>query len=897
MQNPREIERYVRICRVLLDTGVAADPAEAVTNDAIPLALRDAVRRQLDEERVLHIRDPHMVEDPARAHEPWLHLVDRQDWYFWPRVRRYLIDQRGWADVMVRSLDRVTDRVLGAVESPHQARAIRTQGLVVGYVQSGKTANYSALIAKAADCGYRLVIVLTGIHNSLRQQTQRRLTAELIGYEGGVPVGVGHPDPHHQWQTFTSSDLNGDFNPGHANTAALVGNNRVLIVAKKWVSVLETMIGWFDEAPQDILARIPTLIIDDEADQASVNTGGDRPPDADEDDDEAPANETAPSRTNLLIRSLVQRFERVAYVAYTATPFANVLIDHAAIDRVAGEDLYPRSFIVDLPSPPGYWGAERIFGLPDADAADDRGTDGLDVIRRVPDEDVPLLVPARRAEVEGFEVRLPNSLARAMEAFVLAGAARIQRGAGDEPATMLIHTSYRQPIQARLTALVEAEVERLRDEWRYFRDHGLRARLEAMWEDDFRPVVRSLDQTLDVAFDVLAAGPIGVFLEELQARQINSGSLDELDYAREPSMKVIVIGGNRLSRGLTLEGLLTSYYVRPARNYDTLMQMGRWFGFRDGYADLTRIYTTELLERWFRDLAMVELEVREDIERYEREGLTPLEFGVRIRKHPAMLVTSPLKMRNARPVDLAFSNKMVQTINFPFENIAWLRQNTQTVQGLLTSLGPPTRMWREGQPLWEGVPSATILDFLRVYQMDETNAQVKTEPIMGYISRQVANGELGEWLVAVMGQQRPEDRLGPPLDLGVVGTDGRPILINAIERTRIRATSTLKVITSQSDQEMGLTDAEIAQARATAGSYGENLRKARDPRQGVLLLYPISRRSGHGREQPVQRIPIFAAPDDTERAEDIVGVALVFPESHSAASREYITGTVVSAED
>ena len=356
------------------------------------------------------------------------------------------------------------------------------------------------MVAKAADCGYRLAIVLTGVHNSLRQQTQRRLTAELVGFEDGRPVGVGQPDPDRQWHTFTSSQLHGDFDPGQANAAALIGNNRVLIVAKKWVSVLRLMNQWFDQAPERVLADIPTLIIDDEADQASVNTGGDRRPDAEGGDAEMPDDETSPSKTNELIRTLVRRFGHVAYVAYTATPFVNVLIDHTAVDREAGEDLYPRSFILDLPRPPGYWGAERIFGLPEGEGRDRNVEPELNAIRRVPDEDVPQLVPERRADVENFVAEMPGSLAEALDAFVLAGAARIQRGDGDKAASMLIHTTYRQAIQAQLTEEVRARVDHLRDEWRYFRKRGLATRLERLWEDDFRPLVRSLDQSRDVPF-------------------------------------------------------------------------------------------------------------------------------------------------------------------------------------------------------------------------------------------------------------------------------------------------------------------------------------------------------------------------------------------------------------
>lgn len=889
MPRPPSLEEALRLARVLIDT-TGADPADAAANPAIPADLRTAVGDRLLEERVVQIRDPRMVEDPNRQHREWLQSVDRAHWYYWPRLREQLIDRVGRPEAVVRAIDRATDRVLGAMENPRGTGQFRTQGLVVGYVQSGKTANYSSLIAKAADCGYRLVIVLTGIHNSLRQQTQRRLTAELVGLDEGRRVGVGPPPPDRQWHTFTSSHLNGDFNPGNASPTALAGTNPVLIVAKKWVSVLRSMNDWFDRAPANALTGPPVLIIDDEADQASPNTGGDRPADVEEGGEAI--DETAPSSTNALIRRLVGRFDRVAYVAYTATPFANVLIDHEALDRIAGEDLYPRSFIVDLPMPPGYYGAERIFGLSEDEIIDGEVDGGMDVIRRIPDKDVPLLVPARRAEVEGFEPELPDTLLEALDAFVLAGAARIQRGDGDEAATMLIHTSYRTPIQARLNELVEAHVERYRDEWRYFRERGIEVRLRSLWERDFRPVIRSENVARDVPFEDIVES-VGRFFEQLQVRQINSGSLDELDYEREPDLKVIVIGGNRLSRGLTLEGLLVSYYVRPAKNYDTLLQMGRWFGFRDGYVDLTRIYTTGQLEQWFQDLATVELEVRDDIRRYESEGLTPIEFGVRIRQHPAMAVTSPLKMQHAQVRDLSFNNKFRQTINFRFDDPDWLRQNLEATREFLTSLGPFTHDWRRGQPMWAGVPYREVIRFLREYQMDPEATLMRARPLRDYIQRQAAQEELVEWVVAVMGQTRREQRLGDPIDLAVVGDDGA-VSINPIERTRIRGFSTLKAIASAPDQGIGLSEQQLSQAESgTVGSLGERLRLARSQREGLLLIYPISRFSGHEREleggDASTRVPIF---EDPRAGVDVIGIAVVFPRSRSAASREYVTGTI-----
>jgi hypothetical protein len=408
-------------------------------------------------------------------------------------------------------------------------------------------------------------------------------------------------------------------------------------------------------------------------------------------------------------------------------------------------------------------------------------------------------------------------------------------------------------------------------------------RLRARWESEFRPVTRADRLECDVPFDVIHSC-VTVFLERLAVRRINSDSEDELDYVREPDLKVVVVGGNRLSRGLTLEGLLVSYFVRPTLYYDTLIQMERWFGFREEYADLTRIYTTGQLEAWFRDLAEVEAEVREDIERYEIEGLTPLELGVRIRCHPGMLVTSPLKMQNTRVVQISFAGQLVQTITFPFDDHQWLESNIAATREFLTSLGPPNLAY--GQPAWRSVSAESVLGFLGAYRMDPAATRVRIDALTDYITRQLGEDELVQWLVAVMGRGSVDDELGT-IDLGIAG-HGQ---VNLIERTKLRGTNSLKAITSPGDQEIGLTPDQIqsAEHRREGGiTYPAALRAERDPREGVLLIYPISQRSGRKlRDQAGQRGPIF---DNALEGEDVIGLALILPNSNSAATRDYLVG-------
>jgi len=867
-------------------------PEEAVASQLlIPEGMRDEIRAVLEREREAHatirIQDLRMIEEVHR-HNEWLRDIDRQEWFYWPRLRHHLLIDREWVEPTVQSIDDATDRILGALENPSGDLEFDTRGLVVGYVQSGKTANYSALIAKAADTGYRLFVVLTGIHDSLRQQTQRRLNSELVG---GEPGGVVSPaDGRRRWLSYTTTDLKGDFSPGTVDTAALSGGQPALIVAKKNAAILRRLNQWLEGIPEHTKRHLPVLVIDDEADQASPNTRGNRPfPDEDVDKEEQQDDDAGwpPSRINELIRSLLRGFSRVAYVGYTATPFANVLIDHLADDRFAGQDLYPRSFIVDLPEPPDYYGAEKIFG-----SGEDAESRGMDVIRHVPEDDRELLVPRSRDDLSDFTPELPRSLRDAVDDYVLAASARYQRGDGDKPATMLIHASHYQAVQQRLHQRVTVHMAALRDEWRYDRSHGIEDRLRDRWEVDFRRVTRSENLAADVEFDEIRTHITTLLEHPVEVLQLNYGSEDELDYVRDPSLKVVVIGGNRLSRGLTLEGLLVSYYVRRANAYDTLMQMGRWFGYRSGYADLTRIHTTVDLEQWFRDLVSVEADLRADIRRYAEEGMTPLDFGVRIRRHPSLLVTDRLKMRAAQVESMSFAGQLVQTIIFPFQDRDWLEANLDATRDFLGSLGPPDRDAEGAPPTWRAVPWQRVIEFLDSYEMDPAAVRVNRHLLIDFLRRQAEQDELVEWTVCVMGQQKPEERLGT-IDLRIENTP----VVNLIERTRLPDQNSLGVITSPTHQALGLSDVqrERTQTQASGAPSGRRLREARDKREGLLLIYPISRMSGWkgGTQMTVRdRQPIYPTPEQAKRGVDIIGIALALPPSNTAATVEYVVGNV-----
>ncbi len=874
------LETSLGIARLIISGGGNRD--DAINNPAIPYEYREQIREILE-------REDNIVLEPARIlvsgeqRDEWLRQLDRSDWYYWPTLRTYLLGSKNWSAASVRSLDEATDRILGQMLPP-STEQFDIRGLVVGYVQSGKTANFTSLIAKAADIGYRLIIVLSGIDNGLRRQTQIRLNKELTGYSDNRRNAVPLPPMGRQWHQFTTEDANGDFRPGNANYGALQGTQPVLLVVKKNGSVLRRLHGWLDSAPDDVRRTLPVLVIDDEADQASVDTRGSYQAEG----EPLPDDYEEPTVINKLIRDLLRKFQRKAYVAYTATPFANILIPHNIYDPRYENDLYPRDFIVDLPKPDGYFGAEEQFGRFNAES--DETVGGLDIIRNVPEAELD--------ELKNNGV-LPRSLETAMLDFVLAGAARAQRRdlleQADFPATMLLHGSHLVLRQIEMANLVGQRFSELRDEWRYQRNQGILERLRTRWEDEFRPVINDGIPSRDATFSQIESF-IGPFFEAVQIRVINSRTGEVLDYEREPYLKAIAVGGNRLSRGLTLEGLLTSYFFRSTAMYDTLMQMGRWFGFRGGYEDLTRIFMTNDLASWFSDLALVEYELRQDIRMYESLGVTPMELGTRILSHPAMLVTSRLKSRFSRTiiVEQSYSKQVIQTFRFPFQKpndlSELLDENLDAAKKLVSELGIPA--WQNRFPVWKGIPPNTIIEFIQNYRIDaEVARNINIQTLLSYIQRQNELGELISWTVVIRGRETEEPTLGS-INFGLQNS------IPMISRNRLASDpDSLGIITNPGDEEIGLTGEQLERASELQQSTGQAAnpvsRLVRPATDGLLIIYPVSRFSGYERQPRQSRRRMYDDPNGSN-SRDVICYAISFPKSDSAQviRGEYVLGTV-----
>ena len=718
------------------------------------------------------------------GHQPWLNAARKKDWRYWQRYREWAEGRLSMK--AVDALDRSTDSVLGLLEDPMRDGPWDRRGLVVGHVQSGKTGNYTGLICKAADAGYKIIIVLAGLHNNLRSQTQMRLDEGFLGYETQpisdelriIGVGEIDRDPSIRPNSGTDRTDGGDFNARASRLAVSPEQRPWLFVVKKNKTVLERLNNWIrtrvadaqdPETGRRIVNNFPLLVIDDEADHASVDTGeqvfG---------DDGLPDPEHQPTAINRLIRRILHNFSRSAYVGYTATPFANIFIHERGATRDEGPDLFPESFIISLAAPSTYVGPARVFGLSRGDGREG----GLPLVRTMTDfasEDgrqgwMPVSHRNGHQPRFGGEDAMPPSLREAVDSFVLACAARDIRGQGQEHASMLVHVTRFNVVQQAVTRQVDEYVSDLRQ--RITRGIGHEealARLQALWERDFESTTAAI--ALSDA-DTAAHGPlswddlrpaIADALADIEVRMINGTAKDALDYAdrRGAALKVIAVGGDKLARGLTLEGLCTSYFLRASRMYDTLMQMGRWFGYRPGYIDLCRLYTTEELTSWFGHIADAAEELREEFDLMAAAGATPRAYGLKVQSHPVLLVTSRLKMRTAKNLLLSFSGHVLETVVLHKDRDR-LRDNYKAVRRFLEGLAPPAepdiilrvRAGREQRwkgALWERVPASAVTGFISSYSTHPDALKVNSALMAEFIEKMAATGELTEWTVAVIG--------------------------------------------------------------------------------------------------------------------------------------------------
>jgi hypothetical protein len=740
----------------------------------------EALVAQLMHEANVYVPDATLMDDPT-DHIEWLpESRGAIDWRFWNRYKLFLEQEKQLPEPAINSLSKLTDEILGKLEQPERIPPWDCRGMVVGSVQSGKTANYCGVICKAIDAGYRLVVVLAGMHNNLRSQTQYRLDEGVLGRDSqkdrhldqdssllGVGKLFGQLLPIH---SLTSSLEDGDFRAPKADTNVTIGGDPVILVIKKNGSVLRNLLRWVlhvrgEEVQGEnrkIIRGVPLLVIDDEADNASINTKDRRGKVSDDTDVTA---------INGRIRELLDHFEKSAYVGYTATPFANIFINPDAETPKHGEDLFPRSFILNVSPPSTYVSPSRVFGL---DGDPDSGIEPKQELplARLVDDYVRAFPEKHKKDLIVQE--LPESLIRALRSFVIVCAARRARGQTQVHNSMLVHVTRFVDVQHQVSQLIQAQVESMRRRLTLGegeRRQTLATELEQLWRDDFEQTIEAIrSSSPDESLPSLTWDQVSPELAEAAARievkEINGHATDALDYvAHKQGFNVVAVGGDKLSRGLTLEGLSVSYFLRASQMYDTLMQMGRWFGYRPGYLDLCRLFTTDDLRRWYRHIALAEVELRREFDRMKAAGLTPRRYGLRVRQHPGgLLVTAMNKMSYAQTQRLSYAGQLVQTPYFETASDV-VHRNASVVERFLNGLGgKQTAKQTAAAWLWTSVSPEQVVDgLLRDFSVASEVWRFQKSEMIEFIGRQAVNGELVNWTIALVdthGRAKPYEVAG-----------------------------------------------------------------------------------------------------------------------------------------
>jgi len=594
-----------------------------------------------------------LVDVAAKHDDQWVHKREGIAWIYADAYEKHL-RKEGWPPQMVQSLGDVTTRILGHLQDPTSEGSWNRRGLIIGHVQSGKTANYTGLIARAADSGYKFFIVIAGIHNNLRRQTQERIDEAFIGRSSnpedrksiGVGLAAGYPHPA------TLTNVNEDFNK---NTAAKSGwaindfSKPIILVIKKNVTTLTALHKWLKELNAEGDGRIsdvPMLLIDDEADNASINTNKD---------------DLDPTRTNAMIRRILGLFTKSCYVGYTATPFANIFINPDAYDEEVREELFPKDFIYCLDAPTTYFGAEKVFLNEQTSQS---------IVRAI--TDCESLIPYSHKRDHPI-TELPPSLYRALDTYVIARALRNLRGHTNKHCSMMVNVSRFVSVQKAVRDFISLREKRMREAVKANYSMPESVSSANIYMKNLRLAFDSEFGDSEVTWPQVKSALNGVF-ENLHIHVINSKSDEVLDYQKYASagsgLTAIAIGGLSLSRGLTIEGLTVSYMYRNTRMYDTLMQMGRWFGYRPDYEDLCRVYLSGDSINWYSHIAGAADELTQQVQRMRRDGLSPRQFGLYVMSHPdSLVITAANKMRSGEKVKFRqnFSGRILESYIVPTE--------------------------------------------------------------------------------------------------------------------------------------------------------------------------------------------------------------------------------------
>lgn len=797
----------------------------------------DEVRAEIKSELSIKLDKGTLIEE--KGHEKWFLAKKAQlGMKYWERYRKYLLSDKGFSTKVVNSMDDILDTLTDLLGDPSRDVSYNRRGLIIGDVQSGKTANYTGLICKAADSGYKVIVLLTGTIEKLRQQTQQRIDEGFVGAdsnammkqkEDGLIIGAGKYDSsviNPMVLTSTADDFKAQ-NAKNLNFDLRNINGPVVFVVKKNSAVLKRLNKWLSTFNQNGTDQInhSLLVVDDEADNASVNTKADP--------------EETPTAINGQIRTLLAMFTKSSYVGFTATPFANIFIDPENENAMYAEDLFPKDYIYSLNAPSNYTGARNIFG--------EEGSSKYMLVEINDDVEDPAsiaaILPLSHKQTLQLS-KLPEDMETAVAAFLLANTVEDLKGLAGNHRSMLINVSRFTAIQDQVAALVNDYLKNLQAACRNYcglaPEKAIKDPYIQKLKDTYEDIYENIEYAWEDVFKQLHLSCAGIIVQIFNRNAGQNFSYE--DY--KDGLRVIAVGGMSLSRGLTLEGLVISYFYRNSKMYDTLMQMGRWFGYRKGYDELCRIFMSEESIEWYRYISDATDELREEVKRYEDTGLTPRDFGLRVRSDiTSLLVTARNKMRAAedRVCVISLSGEVIETPEI-YSDFDKNRINKEAVINLVRDLeenGINHVAAIAGENKKYGyidVPKRKIIDFLKTIDISPKNEQFSSSAIIDFISK-YRGAELDRWNIefATGNSEHVMDQLGYgmefhyPTRIFTVINDGKIYKMNGPKRR----------LGSLSEGRFGLTP---EQERMLAEKYGEKTTSQKACFRGIdrnpeLMIY------------------------------------------------------------
>lgn len=688
--------------------------------------------------------------------EGWYDLISTDN-YFWNRFKTYL--SKKWKSTeIVDRLHQTTNGVMNDLGDPKSDKPFQRRGLLLGDVQSGKTATYTAICNKAADCGYRVIIVLAGTMENLRIQTQERLDAEFVGLDSkysldkkadtsmkNIPVGVGLIGKAAQEKRITRfTSVTTDFKKSvvKANGLNLQDlNSTALFVVKKNKSVLTNLHEWLTKDEDKI--NLPLLLIDDEADNASVNTNSD-------DKDRTAINEA--------INNILHDFVKATYLGITATPFANIFIDPEMDEDGSAKDLFPRHFLTLLPTPDKYIGADKLFGngAEHNHKSREKGIYDFTLIPISNTEQKDYFFFGHKKEIADNLTDLPDSLYTAILFYMLSTAISDLRYDNTEHRSMMINVSRFTDVQNAIADIVESFVKKIVTD---VENYSLLSPSEALKIQSIKCLKEvwdsfNLESTSGIDWETMQKKYLLKAIKRIVVRAVNqktgAQSLDYFNY-KKTGMRVIAIGGNSLSRGLTLEGLCVSYFYRNTMMYDTLLQMGRWFGYRNNYDDLFRIWMGEDAIDWYGYITDAFNDLKQQLRVMARQNSSPRDFGLKVRQDPgSLIVTARNKMRSGTivPVPITVSGRMIESPRL-WNNPEIITNNNELCLNILKKISIDHKCEKDSNVnayIWKSVEARYICDLISGYKSHPWNLNFQSVALADLINN---DPDLSHWDVAI----------------------------------------------------------------------------------------------------------------------------------------------------